>query len=56
MGPVTLPTTLGDTTSSAFIMGTGLAVPSITSTLQIETIVSNPSNILPVKEIQLIHF
>ena len=56
MGPVTLPTTLGDTTSSAFIMGTGLAVPSITSTLQIETIVSNPSNILPVRLIRLIHF
>jgi len=30
--------------------------PSITATLAFETIVSNPSNILPVKLIELIHF
>jgi hypothetical protein len=30
--------------------------PSITATLAFETIVSNPSNVLPVKLIELIHF
>ena len=56
MGRAALPAQLGDTTSGAFMMGTGLLVPSIAATLQFETIVSNPSNSLPVKEIQLIHF
>jgi hypothetical protein len=50
MARATLPTQLGDTTSSALIMGTGLLVPSITATLDIETIVSNPANISLVME------
>src|SRR5262249_37653370 len=52
MGPATLPTQLGHTTSP-FIMSTGLAVPSITATLAIETTVSNPAKILPVKSVSL---
>jgi hypothetical protein len=56
MGLVTLPTQLGDTSSDAFIMSTGLAVPSITATLVFETKVSNPANILPEKLIHLVHF
>jgi hypothetical protein len=53
MGRAALPAQLGDTTSGAFIMGTGLLVPSITATLQFETIVSNPSNIGQVKMVHL---
>src|SRR5262249_45642791 len=49
MGRVSLPTQLGDTTQSGFMMNTGLNVPSITATLAFETNVLNPSNILPVK-------
>ena len=53
VGRAALPAQLGDTTSGAFIMGTGLLVPSITATLQFETIVSNPSNIGQVKMVHL---
>jgi hypothetical protein len=42
---VALPTRLGDTTSSALMLGTGLLVPSIDARLTIETNVTNPSNI-----------
>ena len=46
MGRVSLPTQLGDTTQSGFMMNTCLNVPSITATLGFETNVLNPSNIL----------
>ena len=49
MGRVSLPTQLGDTTQSGFMMNTGLNVPSITATLAFETNVLHPSNIWPVK-------
>jgi hypothetical protein len=48
---VTLPTALGDTHTSAFLLGTGLLVPSITATLTFETNVTNPRNLQPVLEI-----
>jgi hypothetical protein len=53
MTRVMLPSTLGTTTSSGLNMGTGLEVPSIAATLSVETIVSNPSNIRPVKLVSL---
>jgi hypothetical protein len=55
-GRASLPTPLGTTTSSAFPLGTGLLVPSIAAALAFDTIVSNPSNILPAKLVHLIHF
>jgi hypothetical protein len=51
LGRVTLPTALGDTHTSAFLLGTGLLVPSITATLTFETNVTNPRNLQPVLEI-----